>query len=238
MRKLEIKKRLNLSKSFFLLILPLMPAISGCEQKDKEENININNSSFIDQRDGSIYKTVKIGSQVWLAENLKYLPKINGSDISSQTIACFYVYDFDGTNTLDAMTTANYRSYGVLYNWQAAKEACPVGWHLPSKAEWKILIDNLGGEDIAGGHLKELGLKHWAAPNTGATNSFGFSALPGGAFGLGFNDIRLGGSWWSITEDNIETEFAYALGIEYDLGRAYLGCSEKGIGFSVRCIKD
>lgn len=238
MRKLEIKKTIRISKSFFSLIFSIMVATSSCENKDKEEEFNINNSSFIDQRDGNIYKTVKIGSQIWLAENLKYLPKVNGVDISSQTIACYYVYDFDGTKIADAMSTSNFRLYGVLYNWQAAKEACPTGWHLPSKAEWQALIDNLGGAEIAGGHLKESGLIHWASPNTGATNSCGFSALPGGVFSSVFHDIRLGGSWWSITEDNLETKFAYAVGIEYDLSKAHLGRSEKELGFSVRCIKD
>jgi uncharacterized protein (TIGR02145 family) len=147
-----------------------------------------------DARDGNAYKTVKIGNQIWLAENLKYLPSVVGPGTGSETTPYYYVYGYDGTNVTDAKATSNYTTYGVLYNWPAAmagsassnanpsgvQGVCPAGWHLPSDAEWTELTDYLGGKSVAGGKLKETGTTHWASPNTGATNETGFTALPGG----------------------------------------------------------
>src|SRR5690554_1847166 len=134
--------------------------------------------TFIDSRDGNEYNWVQIGDQVWMVENLKYLPSVVGPGTGSQTTPHYYVYGYDGTNVADAKATDNYATYGVLYNWTTAMNACPDGWHLPSDAEWTELTDYLGGESVAGGKLKETGTTHWASPNTGATNETGFTALP------------------------------------------------------------
>ncbi|MDY0216506.1 MAG: fibrobacter succinogenes major paralogous domain-containing protein [Bacteroidales bacterium] len=155
--------------------------------------------SFTDSRDSQVYQHLTIGNQVWIAENLKYLPSVvdslTGSEIAGfETEAYYYVYGYNGTDVTEAKATANYNTYGVLYNWNAAmagadssstnpsgvQGVCPTGWHLPSKAEWTQLADFLGGFDEAGGKLKEAGLTHWEAPNAGATNETGFRALPGG----------------------------------------------------------
>ena len=87
--------------------------------------------------DGKTYKTVKIGNQWWMAENLAYLPSVGPYDIQSVINPMYYVYDYLGTNVNEAKATENYRTYGVLYNWPAAKSACPIGWHLPSDEEWR-----------------------------------------------------------------------------------------------------
>src|SRR5690554_4082552 len=175
-------------------------------------------STFTDPRDGKVYQTVVIGDQVWMAENLAYLPSVNMVADGSEDAAgsYYYVYGYDGTNVADAKATDNYATYGVLYNWTAAMDGeassstnpsgiqgvCPAGWHVPSDAEWTELIDYLGGTSVAGGKLKETGTTHWNTPNTGATNETGFTALPGGqrlSNGT-FYFIGYDGCWWSATE--------------------------------------
>src|SRR5574344_2484117 len=156
-------------------------------------------STIKDARDNQTYRIVTIGSQTWMAENLKYLPSVVGPRTGSKTTPHYYVYGYNGTNVTDAKATANYNTYGVLYNWPAAMNGaassttnpsgvqgvCPDGWHLPSNAEWTELTDYLGGYSVAGGKLKatgtiEAGTGLWYDRNTGATNETGFTGLPGG----------------------------------------------------------
>jgi uncharacterized protein (TIGR02145 family) len=197
-------------------------------------------STFTDPRDGKVYQTVVIGNQEWMAENLAYLPSVNMvADGSEDALGYYYyVYGYDGTNVAEAKATDNYATYGVLYNWTAAMNACPDGWHLPSDAEWTELTDYLGGESVAGGKLKETGTTHWASPNTGATNETGFTALPGGyrtnngTFGV----IGYLGHWWSATEYN-DTYAWYRL-MYYNNSNVYRSYYYKEVGFSVRCLRD
>ena len=207
---------------------------------------------FYDARDGNAYKTVKIGNQIWLAENLKYLPSVVGPGTESESTPYYYVYGYDGTNVTDAKSAPNYTTYGVLYNWPAAmagsassnanpsgvQGVCPAGWHLPSNAEWTELTDYLGGISVAGGKLKETGTTHWASPNTGATNETGFTALPGGYrdyYGY-FSSIGHHGYWWSATEDG--TYYAWGRYLYYSYSYVYRSNYGKGVGFSVRCVRD
>jgi uncharacterized protein (TIGR02145 family) len=117
------------------------------------------------------------------------------------------------------------------------KGICPNGWHLPSDAEWTQLIDYLGGESVAGSKLKETGTVHWTSPNT-ATNSSGFTALPGGYRGsnLTFNQIKNQGHWWSATGFDVDNSWKYAL--YNDNAGVDRYASYKQGGFSVRCVKD
>ena len=210
--------------------------------------------TFTDDRDNKVYKWVKIGDQVWMAENLAYLPSVNMVADGSEDAAgsYYYVYGYDGTNVADAKATANYNTYGVLYNWTAAMDGeassttnpsgiqgvCPAGWHLPSDAEWTELTDYLGGTSVAGGKLKETGTTHWASPNTGATNETGFTALPGGNRGSNgtFGDIGGGGSWWSATEYG--ATYARRRDMNYGYSGVYRDRYSKEVGFSVRCVRD
>ncbi len=125
-------------------------------------NIEPSGGTFTDARDGNVYQTVTIGNQVWMAENLKYLPSVvgpgTGSDPVSETDPYYYVYGYGGTDVATAKQEANYLTYGVLYNWPAAmagasssnsspsgvQGVCPDGWHLPSDNEWKELEMALG----------------------------------------------------------------------------------------------
>ena len=207
-------------------------------------------NTFTDTRDGNVYKTVTIGNQVWMAENLKYLPSVVAPGTGSQTLPYYYVYGYSGTTVADAKVTPNYTTYGVLYNWPAAMNGaassvanpsgvqgvCPAGWHLPSDAEWTQLTDYLGGESVAGGKLKATTL--WYSPNTGATNETGFTALPGGNRGGygSFSSIGNYGYWWSATED--DTYFAWRWGMLYDDSGVSRYDLDKELGFSVRCVRD
>src|SRR5690554_4704895 len=211
-------------------------------------------STFTDPRDGKVYQTVVIGNQVWMAENLAYLPSVNMVADGSEDAAgsYYYVYGYDGTNVADAKATGNYATYGVLYNWTAAMDGeassttnpsgiqgvCPAGWHLPSEAEWTELTNYLGGTGVAGGKLKETGTTHWNTPNTGATNETGFTALPGGLrSGSGaFYNVGYSGYWWSATEVNVTNAWDRLMYGYYSyVDRGYFN---KEVGFSVRCVRD
>ena len=134
-----------------------------------------------DSRDGKTYSTVIIGDQTWMAENLDYDAGEGSAD-----------YDDKPENS---------KIYGLLYVWEAAKTACPKGWHLPKDSEWDQLVMFLGGPLVAGAKLKEKGNAHWKEPNK-ATNESGFSSLPGGLrYDYGdYNYISKVASFWSSTE--------------------------------------
>jgi hypothetical protein len=132
-------------KKFICLMLFIF-CILACAETEDEEFIDIIETSgtFIDSRDNHEYQWVKIGNQIWMAENLAYLPSVNHIKPDSTNLPHYYIYGYDGTNVNEAKSTPNYAVYGVLYDWEAALNASPVGWHLPSDAEWKQLEIDLG----------------------------------------------------------------------------------------------
>jgi uncharacterized protein (TIGR02145 family) len=202
--------------------------------------------------DGNHYAIVTIGYQTWMAENLRYLPSVVGSNTSSSTTPFYYVYGYQGVSINAAKATSNYNTYGVLYNWPAVmagsagsssnpsgvQGVCPLGWHLPSDAEWVQLADHLGGAGVAGEELKESGTSHWLSPNYGATNSSGFTALPGGERSNdgGFRGLVYSGVWWCTTA--YSTNYAWAHGMYYANGDLISAYVNNNYGFSVRCVKD
>ena len=204
-----------------------------------------------DPRDGNTYRIVKIGEQVWMAENLRFLPGVAGPGTGSKTTPYFYVYGYDGINVDDAKATAKYNIYGVLYNWPAAMNeatssdanpsgvqgVCPSGWHLPSDAEWTQLTDYLGTR-VAGGKLKASGTTLWDPPNSGANNETGFSAFPGGYRNADGTFVSMGedADFWSASEYN--SSHAWFRNIHFndnDVGRNKY---PRQTGFAVRCVKD
>lgn len=174
--------------------------------------------SFVDVRDSSTYQTVIIGTQTWMSENLAYLPRQNHPTDTSSVDPKYYVQ--------------NIETYGVLYNWPAAKNACPAGWHLPSDAEWNVLVDYLGS-NVA---LKMKSVNGWKN-NTNGTNESGFSALPGGFCSfIGFGTVGQYGYWWSSTSIPGMTHGAYARdlgGNNSKLGKMW---GYMNYGHSVRCV--
>jgi uncharacterized protein (TIGR02145 family) len=190
--------------------------------------------------EGNEYKTVTIGSQVWMAENLKttryndgtIIPMVTNYDSwASQTSPAYCWYNNDSTNK---------EAYGAMYNWYAVNTSklCPKGWHVPADSEWLSLTTWFGDLRNVGNKLKEEGTVHWKNPNSGATNESGFTALPGGyrSYKGTFNWIRIAGYWWSATE-NPDSKI-YFLQIRYKSGEVVRFYSEKANGFCVRCLQD
>jgi len=210
----------------------------GCKGEEVNDD---NNNTFIDTRDGNSYKTVKIGNQLWMAENLKYLPSVVSSSVGSYTNTCYYVYGYNGTNVSEAKLLSNYNSYGVLYNWEAAKLSCPEGWHLPSDKEWLQLFEFAGGIDIASNKLKEKGTLHWLSTKAAVLDEFGFTALPGGDRtedgGKGrFDDLGYAAYFWSSTEYLTYGGWYWILTYNEDtINKRNQG---KVMVCSIRCIKD
>ena len=198
--------------------------------------------TFTDARDGIIYKTVKIGTQTWMAENLQATKYRNGDVISNVSGNAQWVNLLSGAYCDYKNTPENSRIYGRLYNWYAVtdnRKLAPEGWHVPSAEEWNTLAIFLGGAVGAGGKLKESGTTHWKSPNTGATNETGFTALPGGCCFGGteqFYEIGERGYWWTSTADNnSDAQHRIMYLFNYDIS-SYSGNKYKG--YSVRCIKD
>lgn len=189
-----------------------------------------------DPRDGKVYKWVKIGDQVWMSENLAFLPSVSPSSDGSETLPFYYVYGYEGTKVNEATAVGEYSVYGALYNWPAAKVSCPEGWRLPGNADWTIMTEFIGMP--AGGKMKEAGLAHWVSPNTGATNESGFTALPGG-FRLtegGFFQLGERADFWSASEGDASNAWDRFLVFENDSVGQYNGLKSDAI--SVRCIRN
>ncbi len=208
-----------------------------------------NSGTFIDSRDGKEYKWIKIGNQIWMAENLAYLPRVNNLQNNNENLADYYVYGYNGSSVKEAKKTLNYITYGVLYDWAAAKEASPAGWHLPSDAEWKQLETELGmstvdADDRISSYARGINLGNqlkssngWSGTETG-TNTFGFNALPGGyRFSNGnFYYSEKIGYWWTSTESY--EGFAWGRGLNCNSSGISRESNFKENGFSIRCIKD
>ena len=203
--------------------------------------------------DGNVYRTIKVGDQWWMAENLKVTHYRNGESIPNVTDNSQWTNLSMGARCAYDNDDNNIETYGLLYNWYAVSDSrniAPEGWHVPTDEEWKELEMYLGmsqseadawgyrGSPV-GGKLKEAGTVHWNSPNSGATNESGFTALPGGYRnydGGAFSDVGYNGSWWSSTE--FSSTHAGTRRLSYyssDVSRFY---DNKPYGFSVRCVRD
>lgn len=203
--------------------------------------IGCRETGTVTDADGNVYKTVKIGNQWWMAENLKTTKYHDGTPIplvtdsivwSSLTSPGYCWYNND--------SGAYKNTYGALYNWYAVStgKLAPSGWHVPTDAEWKILTDFLGGEKVAGGKMKEKGKAHWTPPNKGATNRSGFTALPGGVRSHkgGFSLITNAAHFWSSFSD-VPTS-AWGRILFYFNDDVFRTHNARTYGFSVRFVKD
>ena len=214
----------------------------------------IDKGTFVDVRDNNTYKWVKIGNQIWMADNLAYLPAVSPPTMGSDTVPFYYVYGYNGNKVNEAKATDNYKTYGVLYNWHAAVAACPSGWHLPTNADWSELENYLiangynydnttTGNKIAKSLSAETNWK--TSSNTGAVgnilsdnNKSGFSGLPGGGRvnSGNFVNIDYHGGWWSSTDYSTDSKWHRLLinsGIEF-----YLTSHGKEGALSVRYVRD
>lgn len=218
------------------------------------------NYGTVSDIDGNVYNTIQIGSQTWTVENLKTTRYRNGVTIPNVTDNTAWAALSTGAYCNYNIDAANATTYGRLYNWFAATDAnniAPGGWHVPSYNEWQTLINNLGGENVAGGTAKEAGLAHWQSPNTGATNSSGFTALPGGARYILFTEgdcnpvspavfwhLGLNGVWWTTTlgADGVSARFRETENTSTRFYRGdFMGCVgyyDRRTGYSIRLVKD
>ncbi len=204
----------------------------------------IMNRSCIDI-DGNAYSTFTIARQVWMAENLRVIHYRNGHQIPNVTKSVEWTGLTSGAYCWYDNDQSVNQKYGALYNCHAVTDnngLCPDGWHVPTDAEWTTLITYLGGLGLAGGRMKAIS-DLWASPNTDATNSSGFSGLPGGiriiTSGVNngkFADIGTRGDWWSSTE--VSSDSALFRSLSYLHSEAYRYSNTKKYGFSVRCLKD
>jgi uncharacterized protein (TIGR02145 family) len=190
--------------------------------------------------DGNFYNTVVIGSQEWIADNLKVSKYRNGDPIPTNLNDASWQGTTDGAYAIYDNIPVNDSLYGKLYNWYAVADPrglCPAGWHVPGDAEWETLENFLGGSSVAGGKMKAVS-SLWLAPNTDATNSSGFTGLPGGYRNAGGAYYFIGyfGFWWSSTQ--FSTTSAWYRDLFYFDGDVRRNNDPKRLGFSVRCVRD
>ena len=217
----------------------LLILTSSCKKKDDSNSPPA--SGTVTDIEGNVYHFVTIGTQVWMVENLKTTKYRNGDSIpniiidtawSNLTTGAYCNYN----NDVNIATT-----YGRLYNWFAVSDSrniAPNGWHVPTDEEWATLTTYLGGENVAGGKLKETSTIHWNSPNNGATNETGFTALPGGICSSNetFSGVGLYGYWWSFTPYSSSMAWSRNMYFGYiSITRHY---DIKVVGLSVRCIRD
>lgn len=194
-----------------MLSMLIVVIIASCS-KDKGVEPLPDPTTFTDTRDGQSYTIKKIGTQTWMTQNLNYATGVSYCD--------------------DCPTC------GRLYDWNTAKTAAPSGWHLPSDEEWTTLIEFLGGNQEAGSKMKAQTM--WNSPNTGATNSSGFAALPCGyrhINGLNFGNGQFG-FWWSSTIATERPGYAHEMSLSYNTTGAGITYLQQQYGLSVRCVKD
>lgn len=178
--------------------------------------------TLTDSRDGKVYKTITIESQIWMAENLSYY--------NPEPVFFGYAYDNDEENAT---------TYGRLYTYKTAQILCPTGWRIPNDNDWNTLIDKFGGYEKAGEALKSA--KGWYGEGNG-TNSSGFSALPGGSrtlddetFDYSFSFLGKEGAWWTATADGPMKAYFRFMSSGSKVGRL---SGYQDDAYSVRCVKD
>jgi uncharacterized protein (TIGR02145 family) len=238
----------------------LLSALFACKKETSTPNNSGNNTTDttktsnqiigklgpnITDVDGNSYKTVTIGEQTWMAENLKTSKYNDGTEIPNILDNTQWKKNTTGAWSYYNNDAAKNAKYGKLYNWYAVskrtngnKNICPTGWHVPTDDEWAVLTDYLGGYQLAGGKMKEVGTTSWNSPNIDDTNTSLFTGLPGGNryYNGDYSAIGYYGYWWSSSELNTTNAWLRVLG--FNSGSAHRGSYNKKYGFSVRCLRD
>jgi uncharacterized protein (TIGR02145 family) len=239
----NIFEMIVLMKRHPFALLSLLLVVSSCRKEvcDGLQSCPLTVSDI----DGNVYNTVQIGTQCWTRSNLKVSKYRNGDNISNLTDNTAWSQTSTGAWCNYDNSSANDALYGKLYNWYAVNDSrglCPTGWHVPSDAEWTTLTTFLGGESVAGGKMKSTSIQPtpggWNAPNTGATNSSGFTFLPGGDRNSGgeFGYLGSDGGLWSSS--GAGSGDAWGLYLYCDIAGAYRGDNDYRDGCSVRCVRD
>ena len=190
---------------------------NGSQVEDDNDSSNVSYGKLVDERDGRTYKTVKIGDQEWMAENLNYRSPYS------------YCYDRD---------TSNCTKYGRFYEWKSSQDVCPAGWHLPDKYEWEDLSDVVGGDKIAGKVLKSKnGWDEYKESSGNGTDDYGFTVLPIGSIDENgfFEGMGQAASFWTSTISYGQYYFAL---FGYNTNYLWIGWTDDNRGISIRCVKD
>ena len=184
--------------------------------------------------EGYWYNTISIGGQCWFSENVRYLPEVSPSAEGSDAVPHAYVYAYEGVDVESAKNTLNYHQFGVLYNFPAVEQwgLCPIGWHVPTDAEWTAMTSSLGSDNFAGSMMKSNFGDLW-----NGTNLSGFSGLPGGSRYLngGFDYAHECGNWWSSSPNGSN---AWVRSLDYFNESVLRYYFNPRYGFSVRCVRD
>ncbi len=236
--------------SIFFAFLVIISCDTDVNSNGGKSGIKFNSSltyGTMTDQDGNTYKTIQIGDQTWMAENLRTTKYNDGTAIPNVT-------DVESLKTLTsgAYINVNNRTekdsillFGRLYNFYAVHTGilAPAGWHVATNADWTKLITFLGGENPAGGKAKETGTKHWKADNTGATNESGFTAIPAGYCApiawtgqKNFESVFMGAYFWQ--KDNFGSQTAASVYLFYNSAKMMKSTAMKYSGLSVRCVKD
>jgi len=238
----------------YLLFIPsiLILQFTGCKKTDSNSNNSNNPIVFNPQKtydvltdqSGNIYRTITIGTQTWMAENLKTTKYRNGDPIPDITNNSSWGNLTTGAYCDFNNNSSNSKIYGKLYNYYSildSRNIAPSGWHVATTAEWNVLLANCGGWATAGDTLKESGVLHWFSPNSAANNGTGFTALPGSSRNDDGSWEALGiigyyGTWWSYSTN---PTYPYSFGMDYSTANVVNSAiNNKTRGFSVRCVKD
>jgi len=224
----------------FTFLILFFFTVYSCKKDKKVDDDIIKTSSIVDIRDGRVYRTVNIGEQWWMAENLNYGTMIDSTEEQSDNgVPEKYCYKDKEENC---------EIYGGLYHWDeimdysttpGSQGLCPTGWHIPTENDWEILKKFLGGSTVAGGKMKEPGTTHWIHPNAEATNSSGFTALPGGYISslYGFAHLGYNARFWSSTLHPHYDQIVLTK-LTYTSGRFSKNLRSKYWNHSVRCVYD
>ncbi len=215
-----------MKKSLLLIFISLTAVLNSKAQSTGSGLMDI---------EGNTYKSILLGKQEWMMDNLKVTKYRNGQSIP-------HIQDSIVWNAWKNGAYVFYKNdtkHGILYNWMAVNDSrgvCPTGWHVPSSFEWDTLAKFLGGNEVAGGKMKAK--LHWETPNTSATNESSFHALPKGMYGVNgsFNNIGKNAYWWSSSEHGVSSAWGREIG--FNESALFAGHGDKRDGLSLRCIKD
>lgn len=238
----EHVKRFNQNRYLVMCISMLLIASARLGLANNEEDSNLESIAKVKDIDGNIYSTIRIGTQVWMVENLATTKYRDGTSI-------IRVEDNDRWSVIASgaycrpapQSSVKIERYGLLYNFHAVSDCsglCPDGWRVPTADEWRELIDFLGGVEVAGGKMKTSNTGIWSVQVPGTTNESGFSALPAGGRGrLGSaGEVGNYATWWSSTTH--DSLYAWHWGLHPDKHNIRANPGHIQSGFSVRCIKD
>lgn len=220
-----------------------MPVVGLSQSVDegKRDSISQVLKETVRDYDGNVYRTVKIGQQLWMVENLRVTHYRDGTPIPNVQNDEEWQHATGGAYCTGDDSTEYKSTYGLLYNFHAvsnSRNLCPEGWHVPSEAECMTLIDYLGGESVAGCLIKDNSSGLWKNNSGCATNESGFTGLPAGGRGRlgGPGEVGYYATWWSST--SCDSLYAWHWGLHPAKAGIRSNPGHKASGFSVRCIKD